>query len=661
MNAMLLRLVSFLTALCLLSLPISAEPLTVVFVGDSHAHLTPGGSRDATLTQSVGGLARLASFVGHVRATEPNVIALHSGDLSIGDALFASYGMVPELQILASLGFDAVTLGNHEFDLGPSALSEQLETALNGLTLPVLSANAVIPSASLPALASRVQPWVIRSVGSLSVGIFGMTTPSTNFYSQPSPVVIDDDLVTIASTTVQDLKNNGCDVVIMLSHLGLRADEAIAAAVTGIDVVVGGHDHRLTTTPITVDRAGAAPALLVYPGAFLFNAGVLELDYQGTNGVSVLDYRMTPLDENIPEEPSVVAIVDGLVAAFEASYGALYTTAVASVPADLEEHADGLTSDGWKDTPVGNLLADAIRSATSAHVALVPGGSISERFYSGPITPSDVYRVVGYGLNTTSGLGFRVMLAEVPGATLLAGLEFGLSGIEEDDELLLQTSGLRYVYDYTQPVGSRLTLATIAGDPIDPNETYTLAASEFTMMFLVAMDLPYSNMRQAGATDFEILLGAVVAAGEVAQEPDGRIWAAVRPTIDVTLSPSTLWPPSHAMRLIDAEVTTSGGASPLSVELVSVVSSEPDDAPVGGDGSTTNDIQNASDGSDDRSFDVRAERAASGDGRTYTATYRVTDAAGVVATSNATVFVPHSQGAGKPATGGLSIESMMLE
>jgi hypothetical protein len=129
------------------------------------------------------------------------------------------------------------------------------------------------------------------------------------------------------------------------------------------------------------------------------------------------------------------------------------------------------------------------------------------------------------------------------------------------------------------------------------------------------------------------------------------------PTIAVSLSPSMLWPPNHAMNTIAADVDVTGDCTPLTVELVSVVSNEPDDANGNGDGNTVNDVQGVGTGLsaiDDYSFDVRAERAASGSGRTYTATYRVTDAAGNVADASATVFVPRDQGNLKPA---LSVSS----
>ena len=114
------------------------------------------------------------------------------------------------------------------------------------------------------------------------------------------------------------------------------------------------------------------------------------------------------------------------------------------------------------------------------------------------------------------------------------------------------------------------------------------------------------------------------------------------PTITVTVDPSYLWPPNHSMIPITATVVTTGDCGPLTVELVSVTSNEPDNANGNGDGNTVDDIQGVDTGAD-YAFSVRAERAAGGTGRVYTVTYRVTDAAGNEATGTATISVPLNQ------------------
>jgi len=110
---------------------LAAQPdtLTILHVNDSHANLMPLAPRNADLSGQRGGIARVATFVGYTKMTEPNVLFLHAGDVSIGDPMYAYYFNVPELTILSQLGLDAMAAGNHEFDITPAGLQMELETA----------------------------------------------------------------------------------------------------------------------------------------------------------------------------------------------------------------------------------------------------------------------------------------------------------------------------------------------------------------------------------------------------------------------------------------------------------------------------------------------------------------------------------------------------
>ena len=209
------------------------DTLTILHVNDTHSHLLPYGPKDEFGVGTRGGIARAAALIGQVQATEENVLFLHAGDVFIGDVMFNKYFGVPELQILAQLGCDALTLGNHEFDLTPFVLKLALTEA--GFPIPgfdVLCAN--MDATADPELTALVQPWVIKDVGDLKVGIFGLTTEETNAFSMPAPVVITScvDGAVAAVTALQ----SQCDIIIGLTHLGFEVDCLIAANVPGIDV-----------------------------------------------------------------------------------------------------------------------------------------------------------------------------------------------------------------------------------------------------------------------------------------------------------------------------------------------------------------------------------------------------------------------------------------
>ncbi|HEX7572020.1 MAG TPA: metallophosphoesterase, partial [Bacteroidota bacterium] len=212
---------SVLLILCSSVMLAGGTTITIVHVNDTHSHLDAFGPKDFHLNGTIGGIARAASVFGSIRATEQNVVLLHGGDAFVGDFMFNSYFGVPELQIMSSLGFDAMAVGNHEFDLTPDALLGSLLTATPSFKL--LSANldmTAYPGGS--DLANFVQPSIVINRG-VKIGIFGLTVwdnPSTN----SSPIQILDPTPTIAASMVQSLRSQGAVVVICLSHMGFLHD-----------------------------------------------------------------------------------------------------------------------------------------------------------------------------------------------------------------------------------------------------------------------------------------------------------------------------------------------------------------------------------------------------------------------------------------------------
>ena len=167
------------------------DTLTILHVNDTHSNLAPLGPRTATLEGTQGGIARAASVIGMSQMTDPNVLTLHGGDAFIGDLFFNVYFGVAELQLMNAMGFDAMVVGNHEFDLTPYVLQQALDTAFVGGGFPLLSANTNLEDPTLIGLRNYILPFTTKQLGNIKVGIFGMTTPETMLLSQPAPAIID--------------------------------------------------------------------------------------------------------------------------------------------------------------------------------------------------------------------------------------------------------------------------------------------------------------------------------------------------------------------------------------------------------------------------------------------------------------------------------------
>ena len=483
--------------------------MTILHVNDSHSTLEAIGPRDANLKGTLGGVSRVATLVGMTKMTEPNVLFLHAGDISIGDLFFNKNFHVPELQILGALGVDAMTVGNHEFDLGPEALLGSLQYSFPVTTdaFPILTANVDFSDPTISGLQDYVDAYTIKEFGGLKVGIFGLTTPATNLLSNPSPAVVSDDIVTIAATMVGTLRTvENCDVVIFLSHLGVALDQVIVSYVPGINVIVGGHDHYKYEQPITMTDPIGGTTWIVQARSNYLNAGKMSLLVDGTN-VQLLGYQLIPIDTNIPQEPTVQAIVDGMIADIETFYGIpFFTQPMGYASSFFEEEAKDLLTLGVHDTPLGNLVADAFRSLTSTDIALQAGGSIALPLWEGAFTAGDLFRANGYGFNMTNTLGFQLATFDLTGMDILTGITFGLSEIEMNDEFLIQVSGMEYTYDGTKPAEERLVSVKINGMPIDPAATYSVTANEMVLGILAYIGIVPANVNiLTGVTEFQAL------------------------------------------------------------------------------------------------------------------------------------------------------------
>jgi 5'-nucleotidase/UDP-sugar diphosphatase len=502
------------------------DTITILHVNDSHSSLAPYGPRTPGLAGTRGGIARAATVIGLAKMTEKNVLTLHAGDFSVGDIFFNAYFGLPELRILSALGLDVMTVGNHEFDLTPSTLKQVLDTAFaGGGAFPLLSANCVLTDSSLKGLRKYIQPYTTKMYGHTKVGIFGLTTPATNQLSQPAPAFIDTNLIPIAMAMVDTLKAQGCQVILLLSHLGYNLDSLVARYVPGITMIVGGHDHYLFQTPKHVVNSVGDTVPIVQAGAHYAYIGKMHLAIAGKK-VTLLDYTAIPLDETIPEEPTTKAIVDTLIKGVEAMFGPMFSKKLAYADDDFIEIADSLTANGKHDTPVGNLVTDAFRARTGTDIAIEVGGSTADKLYKGPIVGADSFRMIGYGYNTGNGLDYRIATFTLSGADIVTGLEFGLSNIEQNDEFLIQSSGLHYTYNPSAPAYGRVTTASIGGQPLDPGKTYTVTANEFAAAFLPAIGIPIRNLAiHSDTTEYQVVASYIARRDSIQPLMQGRVEA----------------------------------------------------------------------------------------------------------------------------------------
>lgn len=503
------------------------DTITILHFNDTHSNLAPAGPRDSQLKGTRGGIARMASLIGMTKMQEPNALVLHAGDSFIGDVTFNATFGVAELTAFKALGIDAMTVGNHEFDLTPTMLYMALDTVKP--TFPLLSANAVLTDPKVQPLTKYIKPSVIKTVKGHKIGIFGMTTPETNLLSFPGPVFIDTLLGQIAATTVASLKAQGCSTIVLLSHLGLQYDKIVAANIPGIDLIIGGHNHYALTKPVVVNNSQGQPIRIIQAGAFYQAAGKVRLVID--KGLpSFLDYVYIPLDASIPEEPTTAAMVAQLCTGIEQKFNVpFFSQPIGFATGTFRDDADSILSFGNRDTPVGNLVTDAFRAYTKTDIAIQACGSTSQLLPSGMLILSDVFRMIGYGFNTINGLGWRVATFHVTGMELMKGLEIGLANIETGDDFFIQVSGMKYGYDPLKPAFTRLRpeLIRIGNKPIEPSRKYSITANEFALGLFSALGISVSDVAlRDSVTEFHVVAGYVAQLQQISPVVEGRIVAA---------------------------------------------------------------------------------------------------------------------------------------
>lgn len=258
-----------------------AQRLTVLHTNDVHSRLEPF-PMDGSRNQGLGGIASRARLIEEIRATEEHVLLLDAGDIFQGTPYFNLYKGEPEIKAMSKMGYDACTMGNHDFDGG----LENFATQLNHATFPVLLCNYDFTHTSME---NKSLPYKIFKKGKLKIGITGVgiemkgLVPDNLFGN-----TVYHDPVQKANETASMLKKEkGCDMVICLSHLGYQykedinriSDLILARETEHIDLIIGGHTHTFLTEPVLVKNKKGSDVLVNQVGWAGLQLGRLDFEF----------------------------------------------------------------------------------------------------------------------------------------------------------------------------------------------------------------------------------------------------------------------------------------------------------------------------------------------------------------------------------------------
>lgn len=451
--------------------------LTILHTNDTHAYLQDLNTPPSNLQNIV----RRAAEITSIRSKSANSILLDAGDVFSGTLFFTKYLGQADLEFMNLLGYDAMGLGNHEFDKGPQVLADFVSRA----DFPIVNANfdfsgepalkdlssTNIGDAAAGKLAGKIYPAVILNVNGEKVGILGVTAEDTKELSSPGPGIKISNALTAAQNAVSQLEQKGITKIIAISHLGWDNDTALAKAVKGIDVIVDGHSHTLPKAPQLIEE-GNSTTLVVQAGEY--GKFLDKLDVTFDTAGKVIPSLSTGTLVEIKAQEEDTALKKKLE-----DYAKPIKDTMSEVISQSSVELDGVRDNvRTKETNLGNLVADAMlekAAAWGATLAITNGGGIRASIDKGPITRGEVLTVMPFGN--------YLMVLELTGEQIIKALDNGVSQVESKAGRFPQVAGLKFTYDPSKPVGSRVVSAAVKTGsgyvPIAPKSKYLVATNNF--------------------------------------------------------------------------------------------------------------------------------------------------------------------------------------
>ncbi len=460
--------------------------LTILHLNDLHSRIESINKYDSTCDaeaeaegECFGGVARIQTMLDERRAAlsgeGKDVLVVDAGDQFQGSLFYTTYKGDAAVEFMNGMGFDVMAVGNHEFDDGPEALAAFIEKA----EFPILSGN--IDVTGEPSLKGMVPGTLVIEKGGEKIGIVSALAEDTVDTSSPGDGVRFIQAEDYLKGAVEGLEAAGVNKIIAVTHMGLTRDMEIAAAVPGIDLIIGGHSHTLLSN--TQDRAsGPYPTIVQDPdrkdvpivqayayGKFL---GEIEVTWDDDGNVIKAEGEPILLDASVTPNEAVLARVAELGAPIEELKAMVIGASSAVIDGDRGSCRAG-------ECQMGNLVADAMLDRVKdqgVQIAIQNGGGLRASIDDGEVTMGEVLTVLPFQ-NTLSTF-------QLKGSDVIAALENGVSQVEEGAGRFPQVAGLKFSWTRKKAAGEgRILVVEVMEDgawtPIDPDKTYGVVSNNY--------------------------------------------------------------------------------------------------------------------------------------------------------------------------------------
>lgn len=429
----------------------SGVKLTVLHLNDTHGHIIPYVDKSIDDSKPVSGAAYLSKMIQEQRAANPDgTLLLSAGDMFQGTPISNLFHGRPVIEIMNYLKYDAMTLGNHEFDWGQDVLRQITSSS----HFPVLSANITDGGGKC---FDRVKPSILITRKRIPIGIIGFTTTEAEYTSKPGNLagLSIAPPENVAPRLIKDLRSRGAALIIVLSHLGLDADRQLARKVKGIDIIVGGHSHTAIRNPIV-----ESGTIITQAGSYGVYLGVLDIVFDPVRKKIVSHteknaLRLVSAGPGTQSDPAVAKIIDS----YETQVKSEFSKVIGTSSVDL-------TRQLHHESTLADLITDAMRASSGADISFYNAGGIRADVPSGPITLEKLFTVLPFDN--------LLVTVKLTGEQIRGLLEQSITS-----EKGLQVSGLQVEYDLSRSPGSKVLSVTVGEKALDPTALYSVAINDF--------------------------------------------------------------------------------------------------------------------------------------------------------------------------------------
>lgn len=444
------------------------KSVDVLFTHDLHSHLDLFQAEVDGKVAEYGGVARIQTLIKEQRAKNPDTLVVDGGDFSMGTLFQTIYGQqAPELRILGLMGYDATTLGNHEYDYRTSGLVQMLKSATDSdEVLPAMvlcnidwkNLNTEQKELQKAFREANIKDYIIIKKGNVKIGItgvFGIDALSC----APTCALKFKDPVKAVQKTVQQMKDKEKpDLIICLSHSGTWADpeqsedEILAKSVPDLDLIISGHTHSRMSEPIV-----HGDTTIVSCGEYGETLGSLHFEQKNNGRWKVSDFQCIPVTKSIQPDTKIDQIVSNYRQRVNQDFLSRYDYQANQIIANNPYHFSSVleVNEIHKEHTMGNIIADSyIYAATKAlgeqgdpvDMAVVPSGTIRDTYYPGNLTVSDIFTSYSLGIGPDQVPGYPLISVYLTGAELRTAVEIDASLSDMMTSARLYWSGLNFSF-----------------------------------------------------------------------------------------------------------------------------------------------------------------------------------------------------------------------